>query len=168
MSASGFFSKSAVKTSLWVSAIAGGLVAAAVISATPSRNPYGMQTDEFGDPIPTLTEANPQTDSTATIAVAVGGSVVLGLGINAVMQQKKAGSSKQLPIGTSATQVHNSGYFYQADRSLRRKLLLLLHEDHQAAERLVQQSSFKHPGKSPNWYLEKVIYDLQRDRGVAG
>jgi hypothetical protein len=169
MSASSFFSKSAVKMSLWGSAIAGGLVAAMVMfSATPARNPYGVQTDEFGDPIPTVTETNPSTNSAAVIAAAVGGSVVLGVGINAALKQKKAGSSTQLPISQSVTQTRNSGYLYQADRSLRRKLLLLLHEDYQAAERLVQQSSFKHPGKSPNWYLEKVIYDLQRDRGIAG
>ncbi|WAL58827.1 hypothetical protein [Thermocoleostomius sinensis] len=49
--------------------------------------------------------------------------------------------------------------------SLQRKLLRLLHDDRGAAQRLFAHTRLKYPGKSPNWYAEKIIYDLERDRG---
>ncbi len=54
---------------------------------------------------------------------------------------------------------------YQSDKgckALRRKLLNLVHRD--TAERLINSAKRQHPGKSERWYLEKVIYDLQRGR----
>jgi hypothetical protein len=45
---------------------------------------------------------------------------------------------------------------------LRRKLLILVRQD--TAERLIALAKKKNPGKSERWYLEKVIYDLQRRR----
>ena len=47
-------------------------------------------------------------------------------------------------------------------KPLRRKLLNLVHRD--VAERLINSAKRQHPGKSQSWYLEKVIYDLQRGR----
>lgn len=47
-------------------------------------------------------------------------------------------------------------------RELRRKLLNLVH--HNTADRLISSAKRQHPGKSERWYLEKVIYDLQRGR----
>ena len=44
------------------------------------------------------------------------------------------------------------------------KLLTLLHNDRGAAERLVGRAMSLHPGKPENWYWEKVIWDLERDR----
>ncbi|MDZ8227482.1 MULTISPECIES: hypothetical protein [unclassified Nostoc] len=32
------------------------------------------------------------------------------------------------------------------------------------AERLLKQQRQRHQGESDEWYLEKVIYDLERDR----
>lgn len=32
------------------------------------------------------------------------------------------------------------------------------------ARRLLEQAKFKYPGKSDRWYVEKIIYDLERDR----
>ncbi|MDP8966378.1 MAG: hypothetical protein M3O33_20810 [Cyanobacteriota bacterium] len=32
------------------------------------------------------------------------------------------------------------------------------------AKRLLNQAKDKYPGKSERWYVEKVIYDLERDR----
>ena len=29
----------------------------------------------------------------------------------------------------------------------------------------IQRLKAKHPGKSEEWYLDKIIYDLERDRG---
>lgn len=50
------------------------------------------------------------------------------------------------------------------NRQLQRELLKLLRGEVDTAERLLQQQRRLHPGKSDRWYLEKVIYDLKRDR----
>lgn len=50
------------------------------------------------------------------------------------------------------------------NRQLQANLLTLLKGDIPTAKRLLQQQRRMHPGKSDNWYLEKVIYDLERDR----
>lgn len=34
------------------------------------------------------------------------------------------------------------------------------------AKRMLDQARLKYPGKSDRWYVEKVIYDLERDHGV--
>ncbi len=52
----------------------------------------------------------------------------------------------------------------RASRHLQTKLLKLMHGDHQGAERLIQQAKLKYGGKSEDWYCEKVIFDLERDR----
>ncbi|NEQ27988.1 MAG: hypothetical protein F6K28_55165 [Microcoleus sp. SIO2G3] len=52
----------------------------------------------------------------------------------------------------------------QADSQLQRKLLRLLHNDRNAANRLLAQVKLNHPNRSANWVVEKVIYDLERDR----
>ncbi|WP_445626448.1 hypothetical protein [Nostoc sp. DSM 114167] len=50
------------------------------------------------------------------------------------------------------------------NRALQADLLILLKGDVPAAKRLLLQQRRKKPGQSDNWYLEKVIYDLERDR----
>jgi Zn-dependent protease len=47
---------------------------------------------------------------------------------------------------------------------LRRKLLNLVQNRWDTAERLIASAKRRNPGKSERWYLEKVIYDIQRDR----
>ena len=54
--------------------------------------------------------------------------------------------------------------FDQAKYELQKKLMTLLHEDRNLAMRLLSQVKMKDPGKSIDWYVEKVIYDLERDR----
>jgi hypothetical protein len=53
----------------------------------------------------------------------------------------------------------------QISRPLQKKLLLLLHGDRQAASRLLNAAKDRNPGKSIQWYAEKVLFDLQRDYG---
>ncbi|MEH2276673.1 MAG: hypothetical protein V7K40_18265 [Nostoc sp.] len=50
------------------------------------------------------------------------------------------------------------------NRELQKRLLVLLHGDVTTAKRLLRQQRHSHQGQSDNWYLEKVIYDLERDR----
>lgn len=45
-----------------------------------------------------------------------------------------------------------------------KELLLLLQGNRQAAERLLAQAKANNPGESRDWYFDKVIYDLTRDR----
>ncbi|KAM3092686.1 hypothetical protein ACKFKF_30785 [Phormidesmis sp. 146-12] len=44
------------------------------------------------------------------------------------------------------------------------KVLLLLHGDRKAADRLFAQVSFMNPGKSEKWCWDKVQWDIERDR----
>lgn len=55
----------------------------------------------------------------------------------------------------------------QASRDLQKKLLRLLHDDRDTADRLLSQVKIKNPSKPINWCVEKVIYDLERDRGAT-
>lgn len=57
---------------------------------------------------------------------------------------------------------YHSGKSDKGCKPLRRKLLNLVH--HNTADRLISSAKRQHPGKSERWYLEKVIYDLQRGR----
>ncbi|ARV63122.1 hypothetical protein BZZ01_19920 [Nostocales cyanobacterium HT-58-2] len=50
------------------------------------------------------------------------------------------------------------------NRQLQRVLKGMLHYDISTARRLLKQQRQLHPGQSDNWYLEKVIHDLERDR----
>ena len=50
------------------------------------------------------------------------------------------------------------------NRDLQHQLMGMLQGDTATAKRLLRQQRRNHPGKSDNWYLEKVIYDLERDR----
>ncbi|MBE8996809.1 hypothetical protein [Nostoc sp. UIC 10630] len=50
------------------------------------------------------------------------------------------------------------------NRKLQKRLLVLLNGDATTAERLLKQQRQRHQGQSDKWYLEKVIYDLERDR----
>lgn len=53
----------------------------------------------------------------------------------------------------------------QASRKNQKQLLRLLHDERDTALRLVSQVKMKNPDKSIDWCVEKVIYDLERDRG---
>lgn len=53
----------------------------------------------------------------------------------------------------------------QASRKLQKQILRLLHDDRETANRLLSQVKMKNPNKSIDWCVEKVIYDLDRDRG---
>ncbi|MHC5717166.1 MAG: hypothetical protein ACYTX0_34885 [Nostoc sp.] len=50
------------------------------------------------------------------------------------------------------------------NRYLQADLLTLLNGDVAAAKRLLILQRRNNPGQSDNWYLEKVIYGLERDR----
>ena len=45
-----------------------------------------------------------------------------------------------------------------------RNLLQAVKGNRALAKRLLEQAKAKYPGKSERWYVEKIIYDLERDR----
>lgn len=86
--------------------------------------------------------------------------VILGGGAAVIAYSAKRGN--YLPniseISTNVQQAEHS------NPHLQRKLLRLLHNDRNTANRLISYTQKTHPDRSPNWVLEKVIYDLERDR----
>ncbi len=44
------------------------------------------------------------------------------------------------------------------------RILVLLNGDKTTLQRLVDSATARHPGKPQKWYLEKIIFDLERDR----
>ncbi|NEO29691.1 MAG: hypothetical protein F6K36_04415 [Symploca sp. SIO3C6] len=83
-----------------------------------------------------------------------------------VIREQRTGKFKRMP----------SRYRYQKRKSffkrkspvsshrLGRRLICLLNGDVCTAERLFDHAYWRYPGQSDSWVLEKVIYDLERDR----
>ncbi|MEX0271416.1 hypothetical protein AB3R30_19950 [Leptolyngbyaceae cyanobacterium UHCC 1019] len=165
------FSKPVAKVSLSVSAIratipmgiAGSILAASVAVPT-SFESRTMQLD--APSANTGINAEPSdVNPGAMFAIAMGGGVALCLGVKATADRQRSPSAHRSAANPSL-QPFQGVSLNRASRSLQRQLLLLLHEDQAAAQRLFTQASLRHPGESPNWYAEKVIYDLERDRGA--
>ncbi|MEA5468571.1 tetratricopeptide repeat protein, partial [Spirulina sp. 06S082] len=55
---------------------------------------------------------------------------------------------------------------YVQSNASHRQLLTLVGGHWSLAERLIGQAKYDYPGKSETWYLEKVICDIERDRGT--
>lgn len=154
--------KSAKMLSLWVSAIAGSIIVTSSLS--PSGLPGEIHAMQALGARPSPTE--PVAINRVTVmAIAFGGAVGVCLGLNAVLDRKQSSQSARGALSRGSRSSQPYGSLDQVSRPLRRKLLLLLHQDLGAANRLLMQASFKYPDKSAEWYAEKVIYDLQRDRG---
>jgi tetratricopeptide (TPR) repeat protein len=62
-------------------------------------------------------------------------------------------------IQTSNPEIKNQKY-----QILRQRLLRLVGGQQEIAERLIQQQEYNYPGMSDDWYLQKVIDQLERDR----
>lgn len=111
-------------------------------------------------------DASESNQTTGATAILSAGIVV---GILSFMKGKN--SSKPSSTASRSSSRHSSKRqegtirLEQASRELQNKLLRLLHGDRGAASRLLSQVKMKNPGRSTNWYVEKVIYDLQRDHG---
>lgn len=106
------------------------------------------------------TEEVQEVNGAAVLAIAALGSVGIGVALTALHERnrpsrKRISNSRRFSVPTGSM---------RANPKLQRKLLRLLHEDARVADRLITQASFRYPGKAPDWYVEKVIYDLERDR----
>jgi hypothetical protein len=105
------------------------------------------------------TEEVQEVNGAAVLAIAALGSAGIGVALTALHERNRP-SYKRTPKKRLGTPTHIT----KANSKLQRKLLRLLHEDVRTADRLITQASFRYPGKAPDWYVEKVIYDLERDR----
>lgn len=76
-----------------------------------------------------------------------------------------AGNSFNPSSRPSPKRQENQFRFDQTSSKLQNKLMTLLHGDRELAIRLLSQVKTNNPGKTVDWYVEKVIYDLERDRG---
>ncbi len=49
------------------------------------------------------------------------------------------------------------------DERVRRRTISLMNNDLERIERLLENARQRTPGKSEQWYWEKILYDLERD-----
>lgn len=114
-------------------------------------------------------EPNAASDSTDA-AQMIAGLAIVGAGAGVIAYSAKRGYSPQSAGQSAGYSANNSAnrstspQSGQANSRLQKKLLRLLHNDQNAANRLLTHVQQTHPARSPNWVIEKVIYDLERDR----
>lgn len=113
---------------------------------------------QFADPRSNTPEVTQQVDPSKIIF----GLAVVGSGTAAIILSAKKSLHPSVSISKSQGSTIR---LEQASPKLQKKFLRLLHNDLNAANRLLTQVKWKHPNQSVNWYVEKAIYDLQRDRG---
>ena len=122
----------------------------------------GFTADSNNDTI----EAAQKIDSTTILGLAaLGGGVAIAL---SAKKAKDAGKLSSRHSGfNSSLDEESTIRIEQANRKLQKKLLRLLHDERDTANRLLYQVKLKNPNRSVDWYAEKVIYDLERDRGAS-
>lgn len=94
-----------------------------------------------------------------------GAGIILGLAIGAGAVGVALNTRKDRKPFSPSTSAGNSIRIEQASRKLQQKLLRLLHDDRDTANRLLSQVKMNNPYRAVDWCVEKVIYDLERDRG---
>lgn len=164
MSQTGSLHKAATKVSLLATTVLSGLLAFSAMPESPVRI-APPETEQRS----ALVEAANEVNGAVVLAVALAGSAAVGVGLTAIVERDRASyqspsASRRLSPRRTTTQPAALD-FAQVSRPLQRKLLRLLHEDRGAAHRLFVHASLKYPGNHPDWYAEKIIYDLVRDRG---
>lgn len=149
-----------LKRSSQALAVVGSVFALQLAATHPLRaeiSPYSAQID----PVQTV---EPDYRSAVAWGIGAAGIGIVGLSYYASQQATSKPSSSRFNRSSQSARFSNSTSFDQANHKLQRELLRLLHDDRQAANRLVAQVKRTHPERSINWCVEKVIYDLGRDR----
>jgi uncharacterized protein HemX len=147
-------SRSQHRAPLWIVPVLGSLFMLPILPKIFDAPNFPTQQSQLR---PIVEEPTSNTDQT----IAAGAIAALGLGILGLSWKSMHRSSSAATTRSGHTAA-SSGR--SANRSLQRQLHSLLHNDYQAAERLVSQTQAKHPDRSIDWCIEKAIYDLQRDR----
>ncbi|MCC5636822.1 hypothetical protein LC593_13305 [Nostoc sp. CHAB 5844] len=81
-------------------------------------------------------------------------------------RQKELYLQQQIQLNKQRTQSEPRLYTVSSvpSKKLHTELLTLLQGNAAVANRLLKQQQLLNPGQTIDWYLEKVIYDLKRDR----
>lgn len=90
------------------------------------------------------------------------GLTLLGAGAAGIIWGVNRKNKQSLP---HASRLDNALPIDKASPQLQQKLLRLMHNDRAGANRLLTGAKLNNPNRSVNWLAEKVIYDLERDRG---
>jgi hypothetical protein len=98
--------------------------------------------------------ATPSENNDGSGRLLITALVVGGIATGGYLATKKASNAK----------ANSNSQIDQASSKLQKKLLILLHNDRTTANRLLAYTQKTNPQKSVNWAIEKVIYDLERDR----
>ncbi|NCJ08089.1 hypothetical protein GS597_16560 [Synechococcales cyanobacterium C] len=158
-----FGSQSLPRQLLWGSLLVSSMGASLLL---PALQPSELS---FAQAEPTPPADVQEIDRVAVLGIAFGLSVAAAVGANVLLDgrrsPRRAAKGHPLRPPTRQTLTLKTVGLDQASHGLQRKLLRLLGEDHKIATRLVEQTSFKYPDKGSNWCVEKVIFDLERDRG---
>jgi len=80
-------------------------------------------------------------------------AVMVNLLIREVIKQKS-----QAPKGRKRAPTHGQS------SKIPSELLMLLHGDRNAAQRLIHSTQQSNPGRSYQWVCDKVLHDIERDR----
>lgn len=148
--------KSATSFSLLFVGVTLSLLAAPFLPTTARRVEQSAHQLATSSPhTPELAQPVNPTEILLGLAAVGGGAAVI------IASAKKA---NQLNF-TSPKSQKNAILIDQASPQLRQKLVKLLHNDRDTANRLVARVKLNNPNRSINWYVEKAIYDLERDRG---
>ncbi|MBE9179751.1 hypothetical protein IQ268_14370 [Oculatella sp. LEGE 06141] len=156
--------KSATALSFLVAGALGSLLAVEVSPTAALRHePSLMQSFEpfANNQWSAQTTADNSRTGVALALLAGGGAVIVA---SALQHQRQPQSTRD----RYSVQSRRQGDDVNVDRAsgkLKKRLMRLLHDDRATANRLLTQVSFKYPNHPTDWYMEKVIYDLERDRG---
>ncbi|MBD6617443.1 ABC transporter permease [Komarekiella sp. 'clone 1'] len=71
---------------------------------------------------------------------------------------------RQTPTPSFRGEIPNQVEESASDSYLKNRLIARLSGDTAAAERLIEQAKENYPGMPENWYCERVLDDLERDR----
>ncbi len=155
-----------LKRSSQALAVVGSVFALQFALTNPLRaeSPYSAQVDPVQD-------VEPDFRNAVGWGIGAAGIGIVGLSGYASWRSSRSSSSLNRSAKADLAMRSRSRFsestsinFNQANRKLQRELLRLLHDDAQAANRLVAQVKRHHPERSIDWCIEKVIYDLGRDR----
>ncbi len=110
------------------------------------------------------TNTQEAAETVALVGTVLGMVAVGGGAVGVVLSAKKAKNHFKSSSSLSPRGQENTIRIERATHKLQKKLLKLLHNDRETANRLLSHANRQNPNRSINWYVEKVIYDLERDR----
>lgn len=144
-------------------AIASKLVASeASLNLTSSQTAF--RTSERINAAQTEARSNP---TALVLGLAIGGvgAVAIAAGVKNAKSMVSSPTYPSSSLNFRPSSQTGTVRVEQVSRKLRQRLMLLLHEDRDAANRLLSRVKLNNPHRSVDWCADKVIYDLKRDRG---